>query len=116
MYYNETSKAIGGSNYRGGKQFISRPRGRNANEFAIHEDPPKFSLMVCAATSTDTTCAIDRPCLVWEKDTDDLRLVLEGKIEASNTKAKEKAQNKTDHAKVPGTAEERAFRELNNNI
>ena len=53
--YDETSKTFGGNNIRGGKHKISRPKGRDANEFAIYKDPPFFKLSICAATSTNTT-------------------------------------------------------------
>ncbi|KAF1965992.1 hypothetical protein BU23DRAFT_336217 [Bimuria novae-zelandiae CBS 107.79] len=64
--YDEKSTAIGGTNNRGGKRLISRPRGADLNKFAIHADLAKFSLIVCAATSTDTNYDMDRPCIMWE--------------------------------------------------
>lgn len=62
--YDETTKAIGGVNYQGGKQKISRPKGQNANNVAVHVEQPKFSLMICATTSSDTTVNHLRPCVV----------------------------------------------------
>jgi len=92
--YDEKSTGIGGVNNRGGKRLISRPRGADSNKFAIHEDPAKFSLMVCAATSTDTNCEMDRPCIVWEQDTDELKEALTQKVLTANNKAKEKVHEK----------------------
>ena len=59
MCYNEKLTAIRGVNNCSGKRLISRPRGANLNKFAIHEDLAKFSLIVCAATSTNTNCKMD---------------------------------------------------------
>ena len=114
--YDETSKAIGGRNLRGGKQKISRPRGADANEFAIHFDQPQFNLIICAATSTDTHCDYLRPCVIWEPDQDDLKKQLEGKVAVANKKLKEKVTRKQARATVAGTAEETALREVNGNI
>ncbi|KAF1968603.1 hypothetical protein BU23DRAFT_558335, partial [Bimuria novae-zelandiae CBS 107.79] len=44
-------------------QRISRPVGRDSNLYAAPATPPKFNLMTYAATSTDTICAYQRPCL-----------------------------------------------------
>lgn len=86
--YDETYKAIGGKNFRGGKKKISRPRGAEANHYALHEDPPKFSLMICAATSSDTTLAHKRPCIVWQADTDESHDSIFQRVEETNKKAK----------------------------
>ncbi|KAF2190485.1 hypothetical protein K469DRAFT_386000 [Zopfia rhizophila CBS 207.26] len=63
--YDETSKPFRGTNNRGGKQKISAPRGRNVdlNNFAVHVDSPRFSLMICAAVSSYVTCSYERPCI-----------------------------------------------------
>ena len=105
MCYDEKLTGISGVNNRGGKRLISRLRGVNSNKFAIHEDLAKFSLIVCAATSTDTNCKMDRPCIVWEQDTDELKEALTQKVLTANNKAKEKVYEKQARASQPGTAE-----------
>ncbi|OCK96948.1 uncharacterized protein K441DRAFT_675452 [Cenococcum geophilum 1.58] len=114
--YDETSKAIGGKNIRGGKRKISRPRGQNPNEIPVYKEPPAFSLMICAATSTDTTINYPQPCLVWAQDTDDDHEKTLRQVAKSNRKAREKVDAKRARAGQPGTAEYKALQELNQNI
>jgi hypothetical protein len=103
--YDEKLTNVRGVNNRGGKRLISRLQGSNSNKFAIHEDSAKFSLIVCAATSTNTYCEIDRPCIMWEQDTNKLKKALTQKVLTANNKAKEKVHEKQTRASQPSTAE-----------
>jgi len=60
--YDESSKSIRGSNPH--KHCISRPRGADPYTYARPARPPKFTLMICAATSSDTHCKMERPCVI----------------------------------------------------
>ena len=112
--YDETSKPIGGLNNRGGKKYITRPVGVNSNQVAIHYKPAPFILMICAACSTDVT--IRRPCKIWVQPSDDDASTHAKQVDATNKQAYEAIQRKRSRAEVAGTHEEKALRELNNNI
>ena len=112
--YDETSKGIGGLNNRGGKQFCTRPVGVNSNQFATHYKPALFNLMICAACSADVS--IRRPCRVWVQPCDEDAAALAKQVNAANKEGREAVQRKQQRAEVTGTHEERALRELNQNI
>ncbi|KAF1358673.1 hypothetical protein EJ07DRAFT_179378 [Lizonia empirigonia] len=115
--YDETSKSIGGRNNRGGKQYVWRPRGAPANQYALPYRPPAFNLMICAATSSDTTLTSPkRPCLVWVAEEDEDREETLERVRRANEKARRLIDNKRARAEVAGTQEERALREINQNI
>ncbi|KAF1355731.1 hypothetical protein EJ07DRAFT_182094 [Lizonia empirigonia] len=115
--YDETSKSIGGRNNRGGKQYVWRPRGAPANQYALPYRPPAFNLMICAATSSDTTLTSPkRPCLVWVAEEDEDREETLERVRRANEKARRLIENKRARAEVAGTQEERALREINQNI
>ncbi|KAF1357643.1 hypothetical protein EJ07DRAFT_157637 [Lizonia empirigonia] len=115
--YDETSKSIGGRNNRGGKQYVWRPRGAPANQYALPYRSPAFNLMICAATSSDTTLTSPkRPCLVWVAEEDEDREETLERVRRANEKARRLIDNKRARAEVAGTQEERALREINQNI
>ncbi|KAF2022477.1 hypothetical protein EK21DRAFT_95672 [Setomelanomma holmii] len=115
--YDETSKSIGGRNNRGGKQYVWRPRGAPANNYALPYRPPAFNLMICAATSTDTTLSsLKRPCLVWVAEEEEDREETLERVRKANERARKLVDNKRARASVAGTQEERALREINRNI
>jgi transposase len=114
--YDETLKAIGGKNIRGGKQKISRPQGANADRYSVQYKQPAFSLMICAATSTVTTANFPRPCLVWTKETEEEKTTTLQQVNTANRAARAKVDNKRARATVVGTTEYNALREININI
>ena len=114
--YDETPKRIGGRNTKGGKQYVWMPKGRDANSVPCPYRPPAFTLMICAATSSDTTVSYLRPCIVWSLEDNDTHEETLKRIQEANTKAKEAVRVKRSRATVAGTQEERALQELNNNI
>lgn len=114
--YDEALKGIGGRNGRGGKQGVWRPKGDNANDYPVHVKPAKFSLMICAATSTDTLVRHKRPCVVWVKEDNEQREEMLERVRKANVKARDLISRKRARAEVVGTAEERALRDLNHNI
>ena len=113
--YDESSKSIGGTR-TSFKPRISRPRGADPYTYARPTKPPKFTLMICAATSSDTNCEIDRPCVIWEADTPEQSQDLQMRVTTANQSSRERIKNKQLQATIPGTAEERALREINSNI
>jgi hypothetical protein len=115
--YDETNKAIGGRNNRGGKLRVWKRKGGDANKYAAPYRPPSFNLMICAATSTDSSLrSTKRPCLVWVAEDEENREQTLERVQAANKKARGLIDNKRARAEVPGTQEERALRELNQNI
>ena len=113
--YDEISRTIGGSR-SSYKPRISRPRGADPYKYARPTEPPKFTLMICAATSSDTNCSMDRPCVIWEADTPEQSQDLRMRVTTANQSSKERIKNKQVQATIPGTAEERALREINSNL
>ncbi|KAF1973287.1 hypothetical protein BU23DRAFT_554276 [Bimuria novae-zelandiae CBS 107.79] len=108
--YDETSKSIGGRNLRGGKRYVWRARGAPANKYALPYRPPSFSLMICAATSTDTTIrSPKRPYLVWVAEEEEDREETLERVRKANERARKLIDNKRARADVAGTQEERAL-------
>ncbi|KAF2463930.1 uncharacterized protein BDR25DRAFT_362211 [Lindgomyces ingoldianus] len=90
--------------------------GPVTNHVFLALEPPKFTFMICAATSTDTNCKMDRPCIIWEADTPEQSQDLRMRVTTANQRSKERIKNKQLQATIPDTAEERALREINSNI
>lgn len=111
--YDETSKPIGGITR---KQFQWRPKGQSSNIIPVHNaTQPAFSLMICAATSSDTNIHVARPCILWAKETDEDREETLRRVTRANRKAREHIEYLAERARLPGTREFEALKELNQN-
>ncbi|PVH92277.1 hypothetical protein DM02DRAFT_635494 [Periconia macrospinosa] len=113
--YDETSKAMGGTNLRGGKQLYTRPVGVNSNDIAVPIKPPKFHLMICAATSTATRVSHKRPCVIWQDD-DDAHAARAENLKKLNQTLRNYVARKQALASTFGTPEYRQLRDINDRI
>lgn len=118
MCYDETLKPFGGTNVHGGKQKVSRPRGNHIdrNLYAAPVSAPNFSLMICAAASTDVNCSYPRPCITWVKsDKEEIKALQERVVEA-NEKDLLYCLKQQEQALIPDTEEYKHMEKVNKAI
>jgi len=111
--YDETYKSFGGSIYRGKKR-VSIEQGGDTNTVPFHEEEPKFQLMICVATSTDTR--VKRPVKIWVQDDAAAQKSLVLKVAYQAEKAGERVKEQRIQSQQEGTQEHQALQEVNINI
>lgn len=93
---------------------VSRPKGANPYDFAIHEDfnpnPIKLMFWGCIAYG------FKGPCYIWEKDTEEEQARYQELLQAENHRRRHLQAQHIERARIPGTVENRILTEFNANI
>ncbi|KAF2801988.1 uncharacterized protein BDZ99DRAFT_552320 [Mytilinidion resinicola] len=111
---DESRKQFGPGHSGGGKARVSRPMGKDANEYAIPEKSAKFSFSFWGAMCSDDR--IPRPCIVWEPESQEQKDELEKKLIKDNEDAKERAERSQRNANIQGTWEYNHMKSVNYKI
>lgn len=96
-----------------GLRNVTRPRGGDPYQYAIHDKKPNgFSVMVSGSISL----GYKGPLWVWVRETPEERRENAEDLREENAQKRQRIETRRANARVPGTAEWQYIQDLNNQI